>query len=220
MKKITKNAEKKSFIHKFKNFSVISRRNTFIEKGAQIGENCVIYPNVYIDKNCKIGENCIIYNGTILKNTEIKNDTIIYSYCVLDGCKAGSCCRLGPFLHTREKTVIGNGVRLGNFCETKNAEIDDNTKIAHLSYVGDATIGKNCNFGCGTVFANYDGEKKMHSTVKNGCFIGCNANIVAPAEIGENVFVAAGTTVTKTIKSNTFVIGRPEIKQKPNKKLK
>ncbi len=200
MEKIAKKHKKKRFLSKFRDFCVLSPKNTHIEKGATIGKDCIIYPNCYIDKNCVIGENTTLFCG-----------------CILSSAKTGINCKLGPFLHARPNTILGNNVRLGNFCETKNATIGDNTKIAHLTYVGDADIGKNCNFGCGVVFANYDGNKKHKTIIGDNVFVGCNVNLIAPVTLKNNSFIAAGTTVTQDVAENTFVIGRPNIIEKSNK---
>lgn len=203
IKKIHKNNQKtlkkRDFLHKFNDFEVISPKTTFIECGAKIGENVTIYPNCYIDKNCIIGDN-----------------TVILGNCFLQNCICGEACQIGPFVHTREKTELGDRVRLGNFCETKNALIGNGVKIAHLSYIGDAEIGDNCNIGCGVIFANYDGINKYKTTIGAGCFVGCNVNLVAPLSVGKNCFIGAGSTITENLDDNSFAISRAELKVKPN----
>lgn len=200
-KKSQKNLKKRKFLHKFDNFTVISTKTTFIEIGALIGKNVIIYPNCYIDKNCIIGDNSIIFGN-----------------CFLQNCVCGQGCKIGPFVHTREGTLLGDNVRLGNFCETKNAQIGNGVKVAHLCYIGDAQIDENCNIGCGVVFANFDGIKKHKTTIGANCFVGCNVNLIAPLNIGANCFVGAGTTVTQDLKVNSFAISRAELKIKPNKR--
>ena len=202
MKKSQKNAKNIDFLTQFNDFTVISPQNTFIEVGARIGKNTTIYPNCYIDKNCKIGTNCCIFSGCVLEGT-----------CIDDGSM------IGPFAHTRVDTYLGKNVRLGNFCETKNCKIGDNTKIAHLTYVGDAEIGQNCNFGCGVVFANFDGVNKHKIIIGDYCFIGCNVNLIAPLKIGSNCFVGANTVVDRDLGENTFALARPRLIIKNNKKI-
>ncbi|MBQ7977465.1 MAG: hypothetical protein IJ301_02580 [Clostridia bacterium] len=198
-KKTQKNCKKFDFLQDFGDFQVISPKNTFIEKGARIGKNCIIYPNVYIDKNCIIGENTIIYSNTFIEGMVCENG-----------------CEIGPSAHIRKNTKLGKCIRLGNFCEVKNSVIGDNTKIAHLSYVGDAVIGSGCNIGCGVVFANYDGVLKHKTFVGNNCFVGCNVNIIAPRNIGNNCFIGAGTTLTKDLKNNAFAVARAYLNIKEN----
>ena len=195
-KKINK---KRNFLSNFSDFYVIAPKNTFIECGAEIGKNTIIYPNCYIDKNSKIGENCKVLPG-----------------CFIEGSEIGSDVQVGPFAHLRAGTKLGNHVRLGNFCETKNAQIGEDTKIAHLTYVGDAVVGRNCNFGCGVVFANFDGVEKHQTYIGDNCFIGCNANLIAPLNIGNNVFIGAGSTITQDLVENTFALSRIPLETKNN----
>ena len=129
----------------------------------------------------------------------------------------GAGCKVGPFAHLRPGAQVGENCRIGNFVEIKNARIGSGTKIAHLTYVGDAEIGENCNIGCGVVFCNYDGKKKSRTVVGKNCFIGSNVNLVAPVEIGEGSYIAAGTTVTRSVPPHSFVIGRS--RQSCDKKL-
>lgn len=200
MQKTRKNEQKIDFLSVFDGFSVISPQTTFIERGAKIAKNCVIYPNVYIDKDCVLGENCVVYPNTMLESFV-----------------CGENCKIGPNAHTRTNTVLGNNVRLGNFCETKNCIIGDNTKIAHLTYIGDAEVGKNCNIGCGVVFANYDGVNKHKTLIGDNCFVGCNVNLIAPLTIKNNCFIGAGTTVTQNLDKNSFLCARIKGKTKANK---
>ena len=199
LKKHEKINKKRKFVTNFNDFYVIAPKNTFIERGAQIGKNTIIYPNCYIDKNSKIGENCKVLPG-----------------CFIEGSEIGSDVQVGPFAHLRAGTKLGNHVRLGNFCETKNAQIGEGTKIAHLTYVGDAVVGCNCNFGCGVVFANFDGVEKHQTCIGDNCFIGCNVNLIAPLNIGNNVFIGAGSTVTQNLVNNTFALSRTPLETKNN----
>ena len=140
---------------------------------------------------------------------EIGKDTVIYpcTYIHKD-CKIGEGCKIGPFIHIREKTIMGNNVKAGAFVETKNSTIGDKTGMAHLTYVGDADIGKRVNFGCGTVLVNYDGKSKFRSTVADDAFIGCNTNLVSPVTVGEGAYIAAGSTITQEVPAGTLAIAR------------
>lgn len=170
-----------------------------VEEGAVIFSNCVIR-NSHIKKNCII-QNSTIENSVIGENTKIINSFIENSTLFND-------ITVGPYAHIRPNTIIKNNCKIGNFVEIKNSEINKNTKISHLAYVGDATIGENCNIGCGVIFANYNGIKKQHSVVGNNCFIGSNCNIIAPVNIANNTYISAGTTLTKNTNEFDFVIGR------------
>lgn len=163
--------------------------NTIIRGNTEIGENCVIGPNSYI-KDSKIG------NGAELNNTQITDSEI----------KDGADC--GPFVRIRANSVVGEHVHIGNFVEIKNSTLGEGTKCAHLTYVGDSDVGKNVNFGCGTVTVNYDGKNKHRCKIGNGAFIGCNTNLVAPVEIGDLAFTAAGSTITDDVPGGALSVAR------------
>ncbi len=171
--------------------------NTILGK-THIKSGTIIYPNNLI-VDSTIGSNCKIYSSTISNST------------------VGNFVSIGPNAHLRQNTVLGNNIRVGNFVEIKNSTILDNTKIAHLTYVGDAYVGKNCNLGCGVVFCNYDGKTKHKTTLGNNVFVGSNVNLIAPIHIQDNCFVAAGSTITKSIQKNTFAIARAKQIDKPKK---
>jgi len=115
---------------------------------------------------------------------------------------------IGPFAHLRNQAIIGPNNRIGNFVEVKNSNTGFNTKAAHLAYIGDTQTGENVNFGCGSITVNYDGVKKHKTIIGDDVFIGCNTNLVAPISIGDNVFIAAGSTVTKDVPKGALAIAR------------
>lgn len=127
---------------------------------------------------------------------------------------------IGPYAHLRPNCVIGKNCKIGNFCEIKNSTVGDGTKISHLAYVGDAVIGKNCNVGCGVIFANYNGSQKNKIIVGDNVFIGSNCNLIAPLTIESDVYICAGTTVTENLQSGDFVIGRARQEVKKGKAYK
>ncbi len=190
----------------------------------------------YIDRSVKIGEGTIIYPGTIIKGaTQIGKNNIIYSSRI-EGCQIGDCntidncviecsqignnANLGPYTHIRKGTALSDNTKVGSFSETKNASLGEGSKIPHLSYVGDASVGKNVNFGCGCVTANYDGINKHRTEVGDNAFIGCNVNLIAPISVGNNTFIAAGSTVSRNVKDDTFVIERSKLREHEVKKFK
>ena len=175
-----------------------------IEKGAQIG------PNVQIIGKCKIGKNTSISNST-LENAIIENDcNVTYSY--IKDCRIGSNVEVGPFARIREGCEIARGCKIGNFVEIKSSMIGQNSKVAHHAYVGDATVGRFCNIGCGVVFANYDGEKKHKTILQDYVFVGSNCNLVAPLVVGKGAFIAAGSTVCENVSDFQFYISRAKSK--------
>lgn len=164
---------------------------------------------LYIDQTAEVQSGVEIFAPNVLcGNVVLKKDTVVYPYCFLHECVVGQNCSIGPFATIRPGSVVGNNCRVGNFVEIKNSKLESDVKVAHLSYVGDASVGQNTNVGCGVVFANYDGKTKHFTQVGKDCFLGCNANLVAPLSIDDGCFVAAGTTVTHNLDKNTFAIGR------------
>lgn len=178
-----------------------------------IGHNVIIEEGVWVYPNTTIVGNSVIKKGaTIGPNTEINNsfvgeDSIVRHSLVLDSM-IGKHSTVGPFAHLRQRTVIGDHNRIGNFVEVKNSTTGSDTKAAHLSYIGDSEVGQRVNFGCGSITVNYDGVNKHKTTIGNDVFIGCNVNMVAPLNIADNVFIAAGSTVTKDIPKGSLAIAR------------
>ncbi len=199
-----------------KNFRLLNKKTVFIDKNVVIGDNVTIYEGCRIEGETIIGDNVVLMPNCYIKDSIIRNGVIV-QYSHLDCCSVGDNCQIGPFARLRPKSIIKNNVKIGNFVEIKNSIVDENTKISHLAYVGDAEIGKNCNIGCGAIFVNYNGKIKQKTFVGDGCFIGSNCNIIAPCIIEKGSYVCAGTTITKDIKSNSFVIGRVREEIKENR---
>ena len=191
------------------NYVKISKESV-IESGAKIGEFVEILGKSVIKKGAEIGTFSSIINSTISAGTYVNKSEITDSF-------VGEDCQIGPFAHIKQNSVLGNNLRIGNFVEIKNSNIGNGTKCAHLTYIGDADVGERVNFGCGVVFANYNGKKKFRTLVGNDVFVGCNCNLIAPLEIGDNCYIAAGTTVTKNLPSGKFCVGRVGEKVRENK---
>ena len=162
-----------------------------VSKNVEIDINCVFEDNVYIGENSSIGHNCFLNRCKIGKNVFIKPNTIIF------GATIGDNCTVGPFARIRPGTNIKSACNIGNFVEIKNSTIGEGSKINHLSYVGDATLGKEVNIGAGAITCNYDGVNKHKTIVKDNSFIGSGSMLVAPVIIGKGSFIAAGSTITK-----------------------
>lgn len=178
-----------------------------IGRDIQIGKGTRILPNTIILGDTKIGENCVIGPNSWVA------DSVIGNGVVLDNCKItdstiedGVDC--GPFVKVRAGSVLKKGVHIGNFVEVKNSIVGEGTKSAHLTYIGDSDVGAGVNFGCGTVTCNYDGKVKSRCTIGDGAFIGCNTNLIAPVEVGEKAYIAAGSTITDDIPSDALSIAR------------
>ena len=194
--------------------TIVDPDQTYIGGDVTIGRDTVIYPNTRIEGHTVIGANNIIDSGCYFNNAVIGDGNVIHS-CRITDSSVGSSVTLGPWAHLRNGCAIHDHVRIGNFVEMKNSIIDDGTKCAHLTYVGDATVGKAVNFGCGVVTVNYDGKHKFRTTIDDGAFIGSNANLIAPIHIGANTLVAAGSTVNHDVQDGDMAIARVRQENKP-----
>jgi len=187
--------------------TIIDPESTYIEKGVIIGEDTIIYPGSFIEGNTTIGSNCEIYAGCNIKNAIIGNGVTVKNSTILDSSIDDSTT-VGPYAYIRPNSVVGKNVKVGDFVELKKANIGDGTKISHLTYVGDANVGKNVNFGCGTVVVNYDGKNKYLTEIGDNVFVGCNTNLVSPVKVGDDAFIAAGSTITDDVPNGGFAIAR------------
>ncbi len=193
---------------------LISPQTTHIAPNATIGSGTTVLPGCMIYKNTSIGENCRIGPNCLLENAVIGQKVSVNSAQIADS-SIGDETQAGPFCWIRPGCVIGKKVRIGNFVELKKAEIGDGTKVSHLAYIGDARFGKRINVGCGAVIVNYDGKDKHLTVVGDDTFIGCNVNLVAPVEIGDNVYLAAGSTITEPVERDAMAIARARQVVKP-----
>ena len=188
----------------------------YIEPTVKVGKNVTIEPYAVIKGDTVLHDNCIIGSFSYLSNAVVGANSTIKSSRVCDS-KVGKNCTIGPNAHLREGAIICDDCRVGNFVEVKNSTLHCGVKASHLSYVGDAVVGKHTNIGCGVIFVNYNGKTKNRTVVGENCFIGCNANLVAPLSIGDGCFVACGTTVDKNMPNGSFGIGRSYLTTKEGK---
>ena len=164
---------------------------------------------VYLSEDTKIGKDVTIHPFVVIgKNVKILNGAEIYSFSHLEDCKIGKRASIGPYARIRPGTQINDQTKVGNFVEVKNSIIDTNSKINHLSYVGDSIIGKNVNVGAGTITCNYDGKAKYKTVIKDNAFIGSNSSLVAPLEVGKNAYIGSGSTITKKVKQDSLAVER------------
>lgn len=181
--------------------------NIFIEDGVKIGRDTIIHSGAKIMGETTIGEDCVIIGDSTICDSTIEDNVIIKS-SVIEKSHVGEGTDIGPYAHLRPNSKLGKHVHIGNFVEVKNATVGNFTKAGHLAYVGDADLGEHINIGCGAIFVNYDGINKHRSKIEDKAFIGSNANIVAPVNIGEKGFIAAGSTITKDVSSGDLSIER------------
>jgi len=171
----------------------------------------------YIDADVQIAPEAVIYPGVVIEGASvIAQGARILAHSVISDAQVGAFSQIGPFAYLRPGTKIGEKCRIGNFVEVKNANIGNQTNAAHLTYIGDADVGSRVNVGCGVITANYDGVNKSRTTIHDRAFIGSNANLIAPVEIGEGAFIAAGSTINKSMPANSFAIARARQETKEN----
>ncbi len=182
----------------------------------QIGMDCVIDINVIFEGDVSIGNNCVIGANSIIKNSTIGDQCIIEPNSLIDQSILGDGCQIGPFARIRPGTHLGKRVKIGNFVETKKSKIDNESKVNHLSYVGDSLIGKSVNVGAGVITCNYDGANKHQTSIGDDVFIGSGSQLVAPVEIGKGATIGAGSTITKNAPEGTLTIGRSKQKSIPD----
>jgi len=203
-------------------------RKAIIEKLLDNGVEFLCTDGVSIGRNVKIGAGTKILQGTIIRgDTEIGENCAIGPNCIIEDCKVGNKvtlnsvqafdsvvednAKIGPFVQIRPGSKIGSDVKIGDFVEVKNSVIGKGTSVSHLTYIGDSDVGKNVNFGCGTVTSNYDGENKFRTVIGDNAFLGCNTNLIAPVKVGNSAYTAAGTTVTKDVPDGALAIERGEL---------
>lgn len=187
--------------------TIIDPNTTYIGIDVEIGQDTIIYPGNVLEGNTVIGKNCVLYPNSRINNSVIGESVDIQSSVILES-KIGNQTTVGPFAYIRPESIIGNNVRVGDFVEIKKSTIGNNTKVSHLTYVGDAEVGEGCNFGCGTVTVNYDGKNKNKTIIGNNSFIGCNTNLISPVTVEDNTYIAAGSTITNNVKSGELAVAR------------
>ena len=189
-----------------KGVNLIAPETIFLSNDTKFGKNVTIEPYVVIGTKVKIG-----------------NNVNIKSFSYIEGSKIENSVTVGPYARIRQGTYLKSGSKIGNFVETKNSKISYNSKVNHLSYIGDTQIGKNSNIGAGTITCNYDGVRKNKTKISDNVFIGSNSSLVAPIKIDKNSIVGAGSVITKNVKKGSLAITRSsqiEIKNYKRKKKK
>ena len=189
-----------------KGVNLIAPETIFLSNDTIFGKNVTVEPYVVIGPKVRIGDNTYIKSFTHIEGTKIQKNVVV-----------------GPYARLREGTVLKSNTKIGNFVETKKSNINTNSKVSHLSYIGDTTIGKNSNIGAGTITCNYDGVKKSKTKISDNVFVGSNSSLVAPVKLEKNSIVGAGSVITKNVKKNSLAITRSsqiEVKNYKRKKKK
>jgi len=204
--------------------TLIDPETTYISPKVKIGRDTTIYPNTHIYGETQIGRNCIIGLSTWIDDSKLGNGITIKSSCYISSAVIRNNVTIGPFAHIRPEAEIMDGAKIGNFVEIKKSKIGQGSKVSHLSYVGDATLGKDVNIGAGTITCNYDGFEKHKTVLEDNVFIGSDTMLVAPIRIGKGATTGAGSTISKDVPSDSLAIGRArqtiikDWKRKPKEK--
>lgn len=187
--------------------NVMDPNNTYIDPRVRVGAGTIILPNTILRGETVIGEDCEIGPDVMLTDC-IVGDGVTINASQCEESEIHSGCTVGPYAHLRPRSVVGEDSKIGAFVQLKNCNLGKGTKMAHLTYVGDADVGEACNFGCGTVTCNYDGKNKFRTTIGDHAFIGCNTNLVAPVKVGDGAYTAAGSTITEDVPAGDLSIAR------------
>ena len=194
---------------------IVDTETTWIADTVEIGKDTIILPGTILLGNTMIGDECVIGENSRLENVRVGDGTTIDNSIASD-CDVGKNCRIGPYSHLRPDTILKDNVTIGAYVEVKNATIGDYSRARHLTYVGDAKVGKNVNFGCGTVTCNYDGMDKTWCVIGDNVFIGGNSNLISPVTLKENSYIAAGSTITEDVPELGLAIARSQQVVKEN----
>ena len=190
-------------------------RDKFLKKGVKMKGP----ETVFFSKDTKIGKNVEIEPYVVFADkVQIGNNVKILSFSHLEGVKIDNDVSVGPYARLRPGTKIKSGSKIGNFVEVKKSTINKNSKVNHLSYIGDAPVGKNVNIGAGTITCNYDGRKKSKTNIKDKVFVGSNTSLVAPVTLDEKSVIGAGSVITKNVTKGSLALTRPEQQEKKNYK--
>jgi bifunctional UDP-N-acetylglucosamine pyrophosphorylase / glucosamine-1-phosphate N-acetyltransferase len=188
--------------------SMLDPGSVFIGMDALLGRDIVLYPGVRIEGRTTIGDGCVIYPGCRIRDSVLANRVTIKDHSVIEQAEVAAAASIGPFAHLRPGAVIGEKARIGNFVEVKKSTIGAGSKANHLSYIGDATVGRDVNIGAGVITCNYDGYEKFRTVIEDNVFVGSDAQLVAPVRVGSGAVIAAGATITRDVPADALAINR------------
>jgi len=200
--------------------TMVDPSSTYIDKGVTVGNDTVIHPNVHISGATSIGSGCHIETSVVIRGCTLGDRVTVKAGSVMTDSVLHDDVSIGPMAHLRPGTELLDHVKIGNFVETKKAVFGEGSKASHLSYLGDASIGRNVNIGCGTITCNYDGVHKHRTVIEDEVFVGSDVQLVAPVTVGRNSLIAAGTTVTTDVPADSLAISRTPQVNKEGWRLK
>ena len=187
--------------------TIVDPNSTFIEQGVKIGQDTIIFPFTIIEKDTKIESGSLIGPYSHLIDADIGKGVRVWA-SIIESSTVKEGANIGPYAHLRPETVVEKGAKIGNFVELKKTIMGEDSKASHLTYLGDAIIGKKVNIGAGTITCNYDGEKKYKTVIEDGVFIGSNNSLVAPVKLGKDSYTGAGSTITEDVPAGNLAIAR------------
>ncbi|MFK5927055.1 MAG: bifunctional UDP-N-acetylglucosamine diphosphorylase/glucosamine-1-phosphate N-acetyltransferase GlmU [Desulfuromusa sp.] len=196
----------------FGGVSMTDPTTVYIDNGVEIGIDTILHPNVHLHGKTTIGKNCIVETGVVVVDSQIADGVQLKAGSAIEEAQIGPKCKIGPMAHLRPGTVLTGNNKIGNFVEMKKSVFGEKSQASHLTYIGDSEVGKNVNFGCGTITCNYDGVNKHKTTVEDDVFVGSDCQFIAPVTIGRNSLIAAGTTVTKDVPPDSLALSRTDQK--------
>ncbi len=200
--------ERKISAFRDKGVYIEDSKSLYIDWDVEVEAGSTLSANTYLKAGTRIAEGAVIESGTFLKNSKIGKNTKVLGHSYLEDTIVHENASIGPFARLRPGAEIGNECKVGNFVEIKKAKLEKGAKVSHLSYVGDATIGENSNIGCGFITCNYDGANKHFTEIGSGTFVGSDCQMIAPVKIGNEAFIAAGSTINKDVPDGGFAIAR------------
>ena len=189
--------------------------STFVDTDVIVGRDTVIYPFTWLEGATTVGEGCVLGPSSRFSDARI-GDGVTAHFVYAHECEIGDGVTMGPYVHLRPGTKLAKDVKIGNFVEVKNSVIGEGSKLPHLQYIGDCDMGAGVNMGCGTITVNYDGKNKFRTTIGDRAFVGCNSNLVAPVSVGNDAYIAAGSTVTRDVPPENLAVARARQKNIPN----
>jgi len=188
--------------------TIVDPASTYIEDTVTIGPDTVVQPQTVIEGATVIGSECVLGAGSHVSGSRLADRVVLKPYSIIEEAAIDEDATLGPFCHLRPGCHIGAGAEIGNFAELKKSRVGKKTKIHHVSYMGDATLGERVNVGAGTITCNYDGQRKHPTVIGDGVFVGTNSSLVAPLTIGEGAYVAAGSVITRDVPPGALALER------------
>lgn len=188
--------------------TIIDPSNTYIGPSVSIGRDSIIYPNTFLEGVTSIGEDCVIYPNVRIIDSRLGDGVVVKDSCLIAKGEIGNRATIGPFAQLRPESVIKKGAKIGNFVEVKKSSVGEGSKAMHLSYIGDATIGKGVNIGAGTITCNYDGFSKYPTVIEDEVFVGSDTQFIAPVRIGKGAVIAAGSTITMDVPKDALAMSR------------